>query len=190
MEPVIITAAVTGSAPTREMNPAVPYTPEEIAEAAVQCHAAGAAIAHIHVREPDSGRPAFRIELFEEVLTRIRRRCDMIVNLTTSGLNLEGPHATRRRLHARSGRQTGKQCRNGVRGRRPCDPAGPAGGHGRAGPGHAQNRAALVTMNGFRKAQHTCRRRAFSKAARRRRPRAQAGSGSLRIYISVGVDGL
>jgi uncharacterized protein (DUF849 family) len=52
---IIITAAVTGSSPTKKMNPAVPYTPEEIADAAVESHRAGAAIAHIHVRGAGHG---------------------------------------------------------------------------------------------------------------------------------------
>ena len=56
---IIITAAVTGSNPTKKMNPAVPYTPREIADAAVESHRAGAAIAHVHVRDPDTGQPAF-----------------------------------------------------------------------------------------------------------------------------------
>lgn len=93
---IIITAAVTGSFPTKEMNPAVPYTPEEIVNAAVDCHKAGAAITHIHVRDPDTGRPAFKVDLFREVLEGIRERCDMIVNLTTSGLRLQPDDISRR----------------------------------------------------------------------------------------------
>lgn len=96
--PVIITAAVTGSNPTKEMNPAVPYTPAEIAEAVLESHQAGAAIAHIHVRDPETGQPAFKRELFAEVLQRIRDRCDIIVNLTTSGLNITGPDTMAQRL--------------------------------------------------------------------------------------------
>lgn len=88
---VIITAAVCGSRPTKEMNPAVPYTPQEIVDAAVECHKAGAAVAHIHVRDPKTGKPDFKTELFWEVLFGITERCDMLVNLTTSGLFLEGP---------------------------------------------------------------------------------------------------
>jgi len=49
MEKTIITAAVTGSRPTKDMNPALPYTPQEIAQAAVECYRAGAAIVHVHV---------------------------------------------------------------------------------------------------------------------------------------------
>lgn len=93
MEKVIITAAVTGSAPTKAMSPAVPYSPEEIAQAAVDCWHAGAAIAHIHVRNPQTGAPEFRLDLFREVLERIRAECDMVVNLTTSGLHLSGSEA-------------------------------------------------------------------------------------------------
>jgi 3-keto-5-aminohexanoate cleavage enzyme len=98
MEKVIVTAAVTGSKPTREVNPAVPYTPEEIAQSAVECYEAGAAVAHIHVRDPETGNPDFRIELFQEVMDRIRSKCDMLVNLTTSGLFLAGPNLIERRL--------------------------------------------------------------------------------------------
>ncbi len=95
---IIITAAVSGSRPTKEMNPAVPYTPKEIAGAAVESCRAGAAIAHIHVRDPETGLPAFKKDLSKEVLDRIRQRCDMIVNLTTSGLFLEGDDVISQRL--------------------------------------------------------------------------------------------
>jgi 3-keto-5-aminohexanoate cleavage enzyme len=87
---IIITVAVTGSRATKEMNPAVPYTPKEITHAAVESHKAGAAIAHVHVRDPKTGRPSLRIELFKEVLEGIREQCDMIINLTTSPLWFEG----------------------------------------------------------------------------------------------------
>ena len=80
------------------MNPAVPYTPAEIAQATVECCGAGAAIAHIHVRDPETGRPDFRIDLFREVMDRIRDECDIIINLTTSGLFLSGPSLIDKRL--------------------------------------------------------------------------------------------
>lgn len=95
---IIITVAVTGSRPTKEMNPAVPYTPKEIVDAAVECHKAGAAIVHIHVRNPKTGQPDFKVGLFKEVLEGIRERCDMMVNLTTSGLLLEGTDVISQRL--------------------------------------------------------------------------------------------
>ena len=98
MKKVIITAAVTGSHPTKEMNPAVPYSPAEIAAAAVECCRAGAAIAHIHVREPETGRPAFRLDLFREVVERIREQCDLNINLTTSGFNVQGDDIIAQRL--------------------------------------------------------------------------------------------
>ncbi len=98
MNKVIITVAVNGSRPTKAMHPAVPYTPAEIADAAVEAHRAGAAIAHIHVRDPESGAPSSRLELFAEVLDRIRSRCDMLVNLTTSGLHVTGQDALEQRL--------------------------------------------------------------------------------------------
>ncbi|MCS6827579.1 MAG: 3-keto-5-aminohexanoate cleavage protein [Caldilinea sp.] len=98
MNKVIITVAVNGSRPTKAMNPAVPYTPAEIADAAVEAHKAGAAIAHIHVRDPESGAPSSRPELFAETLDRIRSRCDMLVNLTTSGLHVTGQDALEQRL--------------------------------------------------------------------------------------------
>jgi len=95
---IIITVAVTGSFPTKEMNPAVPYSPEEIIDAAVACHKAGAASTHIHVRDPDTGKPDFNIELFKQVLDGIRQQCNMIVNLTTSGYFLKGPDTISKRL--------------------------------------------------------------------------------------------
>ena len=98
MDRVIITAAVTGSFPTKGMNPAVPYSPAEIAQSAIECHRAGAAIVHIHVRDPDTGRPAFELELFRETVDRIRRECDMIINLTTSGYHLGEGDLIERRL--------------------------------------------------------------------------------------------
>ncbi|MGQ9595091.1 MAG: 3-keto-5-aminohexanoate cleavage protein [Anaerolineae bacterium] len=98
MDKVIITAALTGSRTTKAHNPAVPYTPEEIAEDAVACWRAGAAVVHIHVRDPQTGAPSMDPALFREVVERIRARCDLILNLTTSGLHLEGPDALERRL--------------------------------------------------------------------------------------------
>jgi 3-keto-5-aminohexanoate cleavage enzyme len=98
MEKLIITAAVCGSVPTRDKNPSVPYSPDEIAAEALRCWRAGAAIVHVHVREPRTGAPAFERALFAEVLERIRAESDMLVNLTTSGFNLEGPDVGEQRL--------------------------------------------------------------------------------------------
>ena len=97
-EKTIITAAVAGSSPTKEMNPAVPYTPKEIAEAAIESRRAGAAIVHIHVRDPHTGKPESSIELFREVVDRIRQASDVVINLTTSGYNITGEDVIERRL--------------------------------------------------------------------------------------------
>ena len=98
MEKLIITAAVVGSRPMKAVNPAVPYSPAEIAKAAIDCWRAGAAIAHIHVRDPKTGAPSSEQAYFKEVLDRIRDASDLLVNLTTSGLNITGPDAGERRL--------------------------------------------------------------------------------------------
>ena len=81
---VIVTCAVTGSGDSVDKHPAIPVTPKEIANAAIEAAKAGAAIAHIHVREPDSGKPSRRVELYSEVVSRIREsNVDVIINLTT-----------------------------------------------------------------------------------------------------------
>lgn len=98
MEKLIITVAVCGSAPMREQNPNVPYTPAEIAAEALRSWRAGASVVHVHVREPQTGLPAFSKPLFAEVVHRIRTESDMVINLTTSGLNLTGPNAGKDRL--------------------------------------------------------------------------------------------
>jgi 3-keto-5-aminohexanoate cleavage enzyme len=98
MEKTIISVAVAGSRPTKDMNPAVPYTPKEIADAAIACSKAGAAITHIHVRDPDTGIVCSRIELFKEVVDRIRQECDILINLTTSGGNIPGINVIEERL--------------------------------------------------------------------------------------------
>ena len=85
MEKMIITVAVTGSLTTKERNPKVPYTPEEIAEAAVESHRAGAAVAHLHVREPSTGKAVQDIELYKKVIKLIRKDCDILINTTTGG---------------------------------------------------------------------------------------------------------
>jgi 3-keto-5-aminohexanoate cleavage enzyme len=95
---LIISAAVCGSVPTKEQNPNVPYTPAAIADEALGAWRAGAAIAHIHVRNPQTGAPDSRIEFFAEVVERIRSASDLLINLTTSGFNITGPDAAERRL--------------------------------------------------------------------------------------------
>lgn len=95
---IIITAAVVGSRPMKKDNPAVPYSPKEIVAQAVDCWSAGAAIAHIHVRDPQTGTPAFHWELFAQVLDGIREKTDMVVNLSTSGFNLPDQFDIQNRL--------------------------------------------------------------------------------------------
>ena len=80
----IISCAVTGSSDTVGKNPAVPVTPKEIAVASIDAAKAGAAIVHLHVRDPETGKPSRSIELFKEVVDRIRESdTDVIINLTT-----------------------------------------------------------------------------------------------------------
>ena len=98
MAKTIISVAVVGSGPTKEMNPAVPYTPKDIAQAAIECSRAGASIAHIHVRDPETGIVCSRLELFAEVVDRIRQECDILINLTTSEGNIPGKNIIEERL--------------------------------------------------------------------------------------------
>ena len=83
---VIITCALTGAGDTVDKHPAIPVTPEEIAAAAIEAAKAGAAIAHVHVRDPETGGIAHDTELFREVVERIRESdTDVIINLTAGG---------------------------------------------------------------------------------------------------------
>jgi len=82
---IILTAAITGSVHTPTMSPYLPVTPQQIAEDAVKAAEAGAAIVHIHVRDPESGRPSSDLELYRQVLTSIKKRSDVIINTTTGG---------------------------------------------------------------------------------------------------------
>ncbi|MGC9420677.1 MAG: 3-keto-5-aminohexanoate cleavage protein [Rhodovulum sp.] len=80
---VFVTCAVTGSGATQDRNPHVPRSPAQIAQAAVEAAEAGAAIVHVHVRDPDTGAPSRDPRLFREVTDRIRdARPDMVLNLT------------------------------------------------------------------------------------------------------------
>ena len=80
---VIITCAVTGSGDTVGKHPRLPKTPEEIANAAIEAAQAGAAVAHIHVRDPETGEAGRKIEWYAEVVERIRSSAtDVVINLT------------------------------------------------------------------------------------------------------------
>lgn len=82
---VIISCAVTGAIHTPSMSPYLPITAAEIAEAAVGAAEAGAAIIHLHARNPVDGRPDQNPDLFEPFLKVIKQRCDAVINLTTGG---------------------------------------------------------------------------------------------------------
>jgi 3-keto-5-aminohexanoate cleavage enzyme len=94
----MITVAVTGSVPTRDQHPGLPHTPAEIADATYDCYRAGAAIVHIHVRDPETGVATYRLELFRECVERIREKCDILINLTTSGNNIPRKNVIEERL--------------------------------------------------------------------------------------------
>jgi uncharacterized protein (DUF849 family) len=82
---IIVTCAVTGSIHTPSMSPYLPVTAEEIAEAAVGASEAGAAIVHLHARNPVDGRPDQSPQAFAPFLREIKRRSNVVVNLTTGG---------------------------------------------------------------------------------------------------------
>lgn len=84
MSKLIITAAVTGAETTKKMNPALPCSPEEQAEAAFECWKAGASIVHLHVRD-ENGKPSQSLALFEKVAKLIRAKCDIILQFSTGG---------------------------------------------------------------------------------------------------------
>lgn len=82
---VIVTAALTGAVTTKRDNPNLPTQPQEIAEAAIRCYEAGAAVVHIHVRDDDD-TASMRFDKFQETVGRIRETgCPVVLNLTSSG---------------------------------------------------------------------------------------------------------
>ena len=84
-KPVIITCAVTGGIHTPTMSPHLPITPAEIAEGALGAAGAGAAIVHLHARDPEVGRPDYRPETFMQFLPVIKEQSDVVVNVSTGG---------------------------------------------------------------------------------------------------------
>ncbi|AKF82260.1 3-keto-5-aminohexanoate cleavage enzyme [Myxococcus fulvus] len=82
--PMVITAAMVGAETTREQTPHLPITAEEIAEDAVRCREAGAAMVHLHVRTPD-GKPSQDAELFRAAIRAIRKRTDVLIQTSTGG---------------------------------------------------------------------------------------------------------
>ena len=87
---VIITCAVTGAIHTPSMSQYLPVTPREIAEAAISAAAAGAAILHLHARNPETGIPSQDPSIFQEFLPKIKEATNAVVNITTGG----SPHMT------------------------------------------------------------------------------------------------
>ena len=87
---VVITCAVTGAIHTPSMSPHLPVTADEIAEAAIGAARAGAAVLHLHARDPETGKPSQDPELFKPFLERIKAETDAIINITTGG----SPHMT------------------------------------------------------------------------------------------------
>ncbi len=92
-----ITCAITGAGATQGIHPDLPITPEQIANSAIDAAKAGAAIVHCHVRDPETGEPTRRVDLYRDVVSRIRESgVDVIVNLTTGmgGDLLIGPNGS------------------------------------------------------------------------------------------------
>ena len=84
MQPVMITAAMVGAEVTRDQQPNLPTSPQEIISAAIECYEAGAAIIHIHVRDAE-GNATQDAGIFREVVEGIRARCDIITQVSTGG---------------------------------------------------------------------------------------------------------
>ena len=84
-EKAVITAAISGSIHTPSMSKYLPITPQEIADDAVRAYDAGAAVCHIHVRNPETGQPISDMNLFKEAITRIKSKCNMVVCITSGG---------------------------------------------------------------------------------------------------------
>ncbi len=82
---VIITAAITGAGPTPTMSPYLPITPKQIIDDAVGAYKAGAAIAHVHARNPETGQPTPDLKVFRQILEGIKKQTDMVICITTGG---------------------------------------------------------------------------------------------------------
>ena len=85
MSKVIVTAALTGAIHTPSMSPHLPVTPEALIEAAIQVADAGGAVAHLHVRDPRTGEPTADQEVFRHIATEVKKRCDIVLCMTTGG---------------------------------------------------------------------------------------------------------
>jgi uncharacterized protein (DUF849 family) len=85
MTKFIISAALTGAIHTPTMSPHLPITPDEIAEEARRASEAGAAVVHVHARDPETGQPSADSALFGEILKKIKQKCDAVVCTSTGG---------------------------------------------------------------------------------------------------------
>lgn len=85
----IITVAVTGATGTKKMNESTPITPEEIAQDTYECYKAGASIVHLHMKDDAGIGPSMELEKFEKTRALIQEKCDIIINMTTSGVITE-----------------------------------------------------------------------------------------------------
>jgi uncharacterized protein (DUF849 family) len=85
MAKLIITAAVTGAIHVPSLSPYLPWTPDQIVEDGVKSHAAGAAVVHIHARDPKTGKPSSDFNLFREMASKIQSRCNVVICITTGG---------------------------------------------------------------------------------------------------------
>ncbi len=85
MRKVIVTVAPVGSIPTREDSPHIPITPDEVGAEARRSADAGAAVVHLHARDPKTGKPTPDVEVFRAYLEAVRSRCEAITQITTGG---------------------------------------------------------------------------------------------------------
>jgi len=97
---VIVTCALTGVLANRDQCPYLPYSPLEIAEEAKRAYDAGAAVVHIHGREPEGGAQTWSAEIYGQIREEVRKRCPVIINFSTGGFNMgvETPEEKRARL--------------------------------------------------------------------------------------------
>lgn len=84
-EKAVITAAITGSINTPTMSDYLPITPQQIADEAVRAYEAGAAVCHVHARNPETGMPVPDVNIMKEIITSIKSRCNIVVCITTGG---------------------------------------------------------------------------------------------------------
>jgi 3-keto-5-aminohexanoate cleavage enzyme len=85
---VIVTCALTGVLAKREQCPYLPYSPVEIAEEAKRAYDAGAAVVHIHGREPDTGDQSWSTDIYRQIRDEVRKRCPIVINFSTGGFNM------------------------------------------------------------------------------------------------------